>query len=674
MWGDTTVSRVLAVCVILFFLFPICVPVRGDGMAFQPRYETYSSIFIQPRQLAYIDVNENGTETIDMFVSLISLDPGVHIKYLVPLPVLPAIESINITNDTLFTANLNDARMILNDYAQKEHAFFDVISDTATFTALSEMTTPIGTLMGYIIIREPLMGMMGGVGGTYYELYGEGYSVSVLQFNTSQNLRDFLNQMNITVSPENQKIVERYADDYFVLIDAETMPPVEENAFARFIEKCPMTFVKIREFVHTHPQVTLPAGSSYSLVYTLSTDIYNTFMSETNHSPSQDLVDTLGEILSVIYGTGRSYKGLEIRLNAALGDGKIYYPLGTSPFWYGNPNISLMLRLPENYKLKNLNVDMQYVKMGGKHCYLFETKNKPDYDLEGTVETGYNLDERNFELHYTMYNNPWIFVILIMLGYASLWYIPYLWLAKKNGIKPGSKILFYALPLLIGFASILYFLVGIYLTKKALAYVRGIDTLKKYSYIQERWVRGALLSRNVRITARDTGAFMVPVLVSWSVMMCTIFLGRTTTLWFSSVCSIILIGGILFFLFLPVIWLLRMWYVNIYSDADVLWLLPEHPTVHKRTTVKGVQNPKSCIEKIRKVMESAGYRTVHFGPWGYLLCADMQAMVAIIAEKNGEATDVSVFIQQPILEQVRSDIFMLLGKLDSVIDLIGRIK
>jgi len=73
-------------------------------------------------------------------------------------------------------------------------------------------------------------------------------------------------------------------------------------------------------------------------------------------------------------------------------------------------------------------------------------------------------------------------------------------------------------------------------------------------------------------------------------------------------------------------------------------------------------------------MESAGYRTVHFGPWGYLLCADMQAMVAIIAEKNGEATDVSVFIQQPTLEQVRSDIFMLLGKLDSVIDLIGRIK
>ncbi|MGC9059784.1 MAG: hypothetical protein ACP5JR_00905 [Thermoplasmata archaeon] len=503
----------LSICVLLFaWLLLSCIPapVSGDGIGIPPP-QSQSSIFFEPRQEAYLRVNSDNTQTIDMFVSIVSLEPGMMVKYLVPVPVIPSVNKVKVIEEKEFRGKgLDEARDVLVLHKNGKNEFETNIKATTAFCVGSQFLTPFVCPFAYFSVYSIWFVLpMGGGVIKQYEEYGEGYSLSVINFTSGNALAEFVKGLNITLSSKVRSIVEKYKDFYFVYLNATTRPPVPENEFQDFVTACPKTYEKLKEFVKANPQMTFYSPNIYSFP-----DIYSVFKSEVSPSNESTLVETLNKILSVVYGHGETYKGIEIEFQMPLKDGKIFYPLGTSPSWEGNQKISLLISLPSAYFLKDLPSTAAYIPRKSENWYYIEIRNSaPDYDIVSTVSAEiFSIERTSMEISGFFYEHPASGIFLVCACFVLPWYIPFIWIARKSKIKGKPRWLFYAVPIFIGLFSFLHFLAAVYITLWCIRKFKEKEGEAKWREMTG-WLRTALLSTGITVSS-------IPFVIVLAISLC----------------------------------------------------------------------------------------------------------------------------------------------------------
>ncbi len=90
-------SKVIIALILVLIQAALVLPlVSADGLPLV-EYEVHSTLR-ENRQLAYIEVNDDGTETINLFLGVTSFSAGENITIVVPLRTLPTY--INVENKT----------------------------------------------------------------------------------------------------------------------------------------------------------------------------------------------------------------------------------------------------------------------------------------------------------------------------------------------------------------------------------------------------------------------------------------------------------------------------------------------------------------------------------------------------------------------------------------------
>ncbi|MCX8173516.1 MAG: hypothetical protein N3F63_02750 [Thermoplasmata archaeon] len=595
-------AKIVSVVMLFSCIIPVLVPpAAGDGISIPTRE---IDILFETRQLAYIKLNPDRTETLDMFVTMVSLDPGTEIKYFVPLKAMPTVNEVKIVSDEEFESQgIAEAKATVEKYSEGKQEFEQNAMNSMAGCTLSQMFTPFAASI--FLISATSYGGGLGLPTVSYAAYGDGYSVSVLNFTTKDSLKEFISSLNLTVSQKLWRVIDNYADYHFVYITLKTMPPVPEEDFNEFAARCPNTLAVLRDFVKAKPSMYFYGYSQEMrdfINHPLLVNVKNVFYSEARNSTR--LYETLNEILAVLYGYGKEYSGLKVSMRMPLADGKIYYPLGTSSSWEGKQHIQVLITMPPSFLLKDNPRGGSFLSLRGENCYYLEFADAaPDFDLEAEITEGIYLQGTAYQISFFFYRNPISAVYLVLLLFVLPWYIPFLWVARASGISTKPRWLFYTVPLAIGLLSLIHFLVGVVLTIKFLRKFKYSALELKKMKGETGWVRSAMLSKGIRASLPPFILASVP-----SILGLASFFPKFILWWNPCVLAILTGGIILYFLIFMVS--LRMFgeHTKIWEgNVEIIWLTPTTFCVHTEMDIGGVKDLTNLKTKLAEKLVATGY-------------------------------------------------------------------
>ncbi|MEM4307878.1 MAG: hypothetical protein QXU48_02290 [Thermoplasmata archaeon] len=594
------------VCAVMLFscIIPsVTRPAVGDGISIPTRE---IDVLFETRQLAYIELNPDRTQTIDMFVTMVSLDPGTEIKYFVPLKAKPTINDVKIVSDEEFEQlGINEAKSTVENYSNGKKEFDANVMKAALGFSISQLFTPLAASVFLINSAGTYAGSLSAP-TVSYSTYGNGYSVSVLNFSSKESLKEFIYSLNLTIPQKLWHVINNYADYHFVYITLKTMPPVPEEDFNEFALRCPKTLAALKNFTKENPTLYFYSyESAYDFInHPYFVNVKNTFYGEAGESTK--LYNTLNEIIAVLYGYGKEYAGLKINMKMPLVDGKIYYPLGTSTSWEGNQQIQVLIGMPSSFMLKDNPRGGSYLSLHGKNCYYFEFSGTgPDFDIDSEVTEGIHLQGTAYQISMVFYRTPISGVYLVLLLFVLPWYIPFIWIARNSRIKGKPRWMFYIVPLAIGLLSLIHFLVGVVLT------IKFLRKFKQHGFVDEKikpeisWVRSAMLATGIHASLTP---FLFPIAPSMLGIISALML--TSSYSWLNFCAVILlgVGVIAYFLIFVVATKLVGEYARTWEgNVELIWIAPKMLCEHTEMSVEGKMDPAKLKAKLSEKLANSGY-------------------------------------------------------------------
>lgn len=429
--------------------------VQGDGIPVT--YHDQHEVLRENSQLAFIDVLNETEEDLDLFINVITLDPGVNMTVAVPLRTSPFEMNVTEGSDRQFLSShgFGDIKETARRQNNNIKHIFDAVD------------TDEGELVNYIMLGGIFGGMVGILDTWALSFSGSdgpanyhtpGFSVELNSFTTQESLGKFYQGLNMTV-PENVKdIIEKYSNFTIALVNFTTRPPIPEDDFRNLTNNFPEVMANLSHFVETHSKISV---SSYAWANEFCNgvrndelqNIYKDFRkSLTEYLDEQGLSDnsrydvfrkidkSFNNLVAVIYGYGEM-QGYTLSFRLPLFEGKAYFPLGTTPAWSGINKIEVIFRCDSHHSI-DLNKEPDYEAIeDGNHYYIYSwTDEVPDYDLEGDYHGADNgWKEKKFALNEWIYEHRVGLLIPTYLCLFLLIVVPVICWCLKRKIGKGEK-------------------------------------------------------------------------------------------------------------------------------------------------------------------------------------------------------------------------------------------
>ena len=249
-------GRILVATLVMgILLAPMVSVVKADGMPIT--MVEIQGTLRENRQLAYVTVDDSGeTEMLELFLSVVSLEPGNEISIMIPLRTKPqSVIGQDMTEKEFRTQRSYNE--ILNMAERQNHGAERLAQETAE--SMKEIMTI--QMMGALYVMVIGMGHGGG-DGNYYEL-SDGMSMEVLAFNSTDSLKDYYDELGVPVPERVQEIIEEYGDFNVGIINAITRPPIDPDEFERIASQCPRQLEQFKDFVEDNPTLVVPEYWEY---------------------------------------------------------------------------------------------------------------------------------------------------------------------------------------------------------------------------------------------------------------------------------------------------------------------------------------------------------------------------------------------------------------------------
>ena len=247
--------------------------VAGDGM---PGYvlepdedpeKAFSSLF-ETRQLARVELKGGGVQTISLFLSVFSLDPGRNLTIMVPLRTLPDDVTGKPIKESEFRKEYRLDRtvkeIVRQDPDLARERFMEETSGALELCLGSMLLTLPGEYLRENVRHETdeygdRKSELGGGGSwalddgiapeQHYDI--DGFSIDVFGVDKGPLLEEYLVQKGLVV-PEGMDL-EAYEGQYLAVVEAETKPPIDEGDFELLDTSAPNTTEQIRQQLSDQP-------------------------------------------------------------------------------------------------------------------------------------------------------------------------------------------------------------------------------------------------------------------------------------------------------------------------------------------------------------------------------------------------------------------------------------
>jgi hypothetical protein len=406
----------------------------ADGIPLT-RMEFHSTLR-ENRQIAFIKVSETlRFETLDLFLSVVSLEPGNNLTIMIPLRTTPTSVSAVDTTEYQFKAGRGYQGIQRLAEAQN-HAgskLGDEFEDSATMLARFQ----VGGFFNLLFI-----GMGASNGGNGHYVLGEGMSMDLISFNSTDSLESFYASQGLEVPENVREIIERNGDFSVGLINAVTRPPIAQEKFDRLAERCPDQLRRLREFLAENPSITTYGYGGYPYY-----DPYYSSQSELsriiNSIDDYSLRYEFSELVSATYGMSEA-AGTAISFRLPLKDGIAFFPLGTTPAWSGVHSTQVIFEIQDSLMI-DFDRKADEVFSDGKHYYVWDFgEESPDFDLEGRVKaaglgTDINRIARQTE-QYVYENSENLGIGMSIILFLGLWSLGFWSISRwRNWEGRGAK-------------------------------------------------------------------------------------------------------------------------------------------------------------------------------------------------------------------------------------------
>ncbi|MDO9537056.1 MAG: hypothetical protein Q7J68_01915 [Thermoplasmata archaeon] len=406
-YGKITIGIVLA----LLILASVQPAVMADGIP-MIRTELHGTLR-ENRQIAYVRVADSAEfEILDLFLSVVSLDPGNNLTILIPLRTRPTAVSGSQTSEHQFR-NERNYNGILNLAEKQNHAVGKVGSSTLDNIGLVARCQ----MMGIFVM---VIGMGGSDGGIHYEI-ADGVSMDLLSFNSTDSLSEYYEASGVDVPADVAEMIARYGEFNVGVISAVTRPPIDEEKFNRIAERYPTQLEDFRRFVAVTPTIsTYGYYDFYEFGRNENPELFSILRSIGDPQLQMDFM----ELVYATYGQSQ-VEGTVISFQLPLPDGTAFFPLGTTPAWNGVQNTQVIFRIPDT-QIIDFNRNADEVFFAGYHYYVWDFgAESPDYDLEGSVKdagfvTGLNRFGRHSEQYIYEHSGSLGFAIATAI-FIGLW-------------------------------------------------------------------------------------------------------------------------------------------------------------------------------------------------------------------------------------------------------------
>ena len=363
-----------ALLIFLILLMPVfSVPASGDGIAMTVAYSTLR----ENRQLAYITVGDD-TESIDLFLSVVSLNVGHEVTIAIPLRTQPFGLNAGNMSERDFRRTYDFSRIFSLPEKQAEGMkkfSHDLVFDGALM-GTTELAGPVVPAM-FLLVSKP--GSSGINQATaHYDF--DALSVDLYSFNTSDSLGDFYDSLGLTPPANVQSIINKYHNYSVALVHTLTKPPIPQDEFYSLQANEPEVMADFKEYLDEHPEIVVWGTQEYGYSFT------NDLQSLINRISDMQLRGYFRALIFSMYGLSSDVEGFHLFFNLPLAAGECYFPLGTSPAWGSVAKTEVIFGCPDDVNL-TFNRKGQEAFMGGRHYYMWAFESAaPDYDLYGTVE------------------------------------------------------------------------------------------------------------------------------------------------------------------------------------------------------------------------------------------------------------------------------------------------
>ena len=441
-----------AVLIFLLLLMPVfSMPVSGDGCPISS-IDGYSTLR-ENRQLAYISVGEK-EESLNLFLSVVSLDPGQPLTIVIPLKTRPGALDVSNTSESDFMSAYNFYD--IQREATRQHEGLAQIGK-----GISSAASPLAGIEIFgapMLLYYSIMGMSGSMAGDIYGNpyvhYGQpGLSVDVYSFNSSDSLGKFYRSLNVTVPQNVGDILTKYQDYSVAVINTLTKPPIKESDFNNLMRREPGAMADFKKYVSSHSQITVDG------YYYFEDRELNDIIEKIS---DYELRSTFYNLIFATYGI-KPANGFQLSLDLPLANGnECYFPLGTSPSWNSITKTTVIFDLYDD-KEASFNVPGQQVFLDGRHYYIWDFENDaPDYDINGIQKgkgMGTSWAKSMAGLNEWAYGNADTLALIIVLLIFPLIWASFLVLyfrrkGKTVSLKKGS--LFLGFGLFLAFFSFFF--------------------------------------------------------------------------------------------------------------------------------------------------------------------------------------------------------------------------
>lgn len=449
-WG--MVRRLAVMWVTALVLVQGCsMDTRADGIPIV-RVDAHA-VIRENSQLAYITVQNESQERLELFINVISLHPGENMTVVVPLRTPPSSMTVSEGNDRNFTRThrfreiKEKGRIQNNNLVHLQDTLFD-----------EEDGIPIWMFMflgGFGALFSGATWSLSFDGGNMMDYSAQGFSVDLRNFSSEGSLEEFYDSLGINAPMNVEEIIDRYSEFNIAIINFTTRAPIDEGAYGDLQKNFSDSLTRFEKFLEDHPTIIVQKPYSIdSFTEDVQDDglqeIYADFLEDLeSHRQANNLtnnevywiISNFNQLVAVAYGYG-TMEGYAISLELPLHDGKAFFPLGTTPAWNGIDRIEVIFQCDDNHSIE-LNRDPDYeVIDGGNHYYVFSSfDDVPDYDLEGN----YVEDDLTWKVRYYGFNT-WVhdhsvlilFVLTLML-LTFLLYRGLSWWLKREEVTMNSR-------------------------------------------------------------------------------------------------------------------------------------------------------------------------------------------------------------------------------------------
>ncbi len=379
-------TRYLPTLLILLglLLLPLGAPfASGDGTPIVP-IDIHSTLR-ENRQLAYI-TTDGENQTMELFVNIVSLDPGENLTWLVPLRTEPTEISVHESTDREFREKHDMEELFREGERQNEGC--SKVSRLVTGEVGARVTGYLFTGFFTWFYVSSFQYMSSEAAEAVYQ--DQGFSVHLRSFENQSSVENYYRSLNLSLPEQVKKTLEAYGSFSLATIDLTTQAPIPEENFTRLQERAPLSMKRLRDFVANHSTIEVDRNHFPSQFLEMGVQdpelraLYNELREELEDDEKfYQILQDFSYLVRAIYGYSEM-RGYTLKVTQPLFQGKAFFPLGTTPSWSASGKIEVIFECDENNVLDFKHHEQYQAFKGGKHYYLWGFENEaPGYDLEG---------------------------------------------------------------------------------------------------------------------------------------------------------------------------------------------------------------------------------------------------------------------------------------------------